>query len=58
MVKRGFGAMSPEDHRRIASMGGKAVAAKGTGHRWDSCAAKSAAAKAAASRRAKRARAA
>ena len=32
-AKRGFAAMSPEQRRRIASMGGKA-AARGNGHKW------------------------
>lgn len=32
--KRGFGAMSAERQREIASLGGKASHAKGTGHEW------------------------
>lgn len=31
---RGFGSMSPEKQREIASKGGKAAQAKGTAHRW------------------------
>jgi general stress protein YciG len=33
--KRGFAAMSLEQRRRIASLGGKAAQENGTGHRWD-----------------------
>jgi general stress protein YciG len=33
--KRGFAAMSLEQRRRIASLGGKAAQKRGTGHRWD-----------------------
>jgi len=32
--KRGFAAISPERRRAIASLGGKASHAKGTGHKW------------------------
>jgi general stress protein YciG len=32
--KRGFASMTPEKRRLIASLGGKAAQAKGTGHRW------------------------
>lgn len=32
--RRGFSAMSPEKQREIASMGGKAAHAKGTGHQF------------------------
>lgn len=32
--KRGFAALSPEQHKKIASMGGKAAQVKGTGHKW------------------------
>lgn len=32
--QRGFGSMDPEKQRQIASMGGKAAQAKGTGHHW------------------------
>lgn len=31
---RGFGSMDKERQREIASMGGRAAHAKGTGHRW------------------------
>jgi general stress protein YciG len=31
---RGFAAMTPERRREIAQMGGRAVQAKGTGHRY------------------------
>lgn len=34
--KRGFGSMSPEKQREIASKGGKAAHQKGTGHEWTS----------------------
>ena len=40
--KRGFGAMSAEKQREIASLGGKASHAKGTGHEWTSEAAREA----------------
>ena len=43
--KRGFAAMPPEKQREIASMGGKASHVKGTGHEWDSEAARKAGAK-------------
>jgi len=33
--KRGFAAMTPEQRKAIASKGGKAAQAKGTGHRFD-----------------------
>jgi general stress protein YciG len=33
--KRGFAAMSLEQRRRIASLGGKAAQKRRTGHRWD-----------------------
>lgn len=33
---RGFGGMSGEKQREIASMGGKAAHAKGTAHKWNS----------------------
>lgn len=33
--KRGFGSMSPEKQKEIASMGGKASHAKGTAHRFN-----------------------
>ena len=32
--RRGFGSMSPEKQREIASKGGKAAHAKGTAHEW------------------------
>lgn len=32
--KRGFGAMDPARQRAIASVGGKASHAQGTGHEW------------------------
>lgn len=32
--RRGFAAMDPEKQRAIASQGGKASHAKGTGHQW------------------------
>jgi general stress protein YciG len=32
--KRGFGSMSPEKKRQIASMGGKAAHANGTAHKY------------------------
>lgn len=31
---RGFASLSTERRQEIASMGGKAAQAKGTGHRW------------------------
>ena len=34
--RRGFSAMTPERHREIARMGGKAAHAKGTAHEWTS----------------------
>lgn len=34
--KRGFGSMSSEKQRQIASMGGKAAHEKGTAHVWTS----------------------
>ncbi len=34
--KRGFAALSPEEHRAICSKGGKASHAKGTGNEFDS----------------------
>lgn len=34
--RRGFAAMDPEEQQRIASMGGKAAQAKGTGHKFTS----------------------
>lgn len=34
--KRGFASMTPEDRRKIASMGGKASHAKGVAHTWNS----------------------
>src|SRR5689334_1542462 len=36
MAKRGFASMTPDRRRRIASLGGKAAHAKGTGHEWTS----------------------
>ncbi len=33
--RRGFSAMSPEKQREIASKGGKASHARGTGHEWN-----------------------
>lgn len=39
---RGFALMTDEQKRAIASMGGKAAHAKGTGHQWDSAAAREA----------------
>lgn len=32
--KRGFSAMNPEQHRAIASLGGKTAHKKGTAHKW------------------------
>ena len=32
---RGFAAMDPEEHRKIASAGGRAAHEKGTGHRFN-----------------------
>ena len=32
--KRGFGSMSKEKRREIASLGGRAAQAAGTAHRW------------------------
>jgi general stress protein YciG len=43
--KRGFAAMDPERHRAIAQKGGRAVAAKGTGHHFTSETARAAALK-------------
>lgn len=34
--KRGFASMNPEEHKRIASMGGKAAHEKGTAHEFTS----------------------
>ena len=34
--RRGFGGMSVEKQREIASKGGKAAHAKGTAHEWNS----------------------
>lgn len=34
--KTGFGSMTPERHREIASMGGRAAHEKGNGHRFNS----------------------
>lgn len=34
-MARGLANVDPERRREIASMGGKAVQAKGTGHRWN-----------------------
>lgn len=34
-LRRGFAAMDPEKRRAIASMGGKASHALGTGHEWN-----------------------
>ena len=34
MPKRGFASMTPDERRRLASLGGKAAHAKGTAHRW------------------------
>jgi hypothetical protein len=31
---RGFATMTPEQRRRLSSLGGKASQAKGTSHRW------------------------
>lgn len=33
-VKKGFAAMNPEEHRKIASMGGIAAHKKGTAHKF------------------------
>jgi general stress protein YciG len=33
-ARRGFACMTVEDRRRIASLGGKAAQARGTGHQW------------------------
>lgn len=33
---RGFASLTPERRRELASKGGKAAQAKGTGHRWNS----------------------
>lgn len=35
-LKKGFAVISPERRREIASLGGKAAQAKGTGHRYNS----------------------
>lgn len=35
-LKKGFAVMSKEDHKRIASQGGKAAHAKGTAHQFNS----------------------
>lgn len=40
--RRGFAAMDPAKQREIASKGGKASHEKGTGHEWDSAAAREA----------------
>jgi len=34
-ARRGFAAMDPERQRELASRGGRASHAKGTGHEWD-----------------------
>lgn len=44
--KRGFGKLTPEQHREMCSKGGKAAHAKGTAHRFNSEEAKRAADKA------------
>jgi len=36
MAKRGFGSMDPNEHRAIASKGGKAAHAKGKAHQFTS----------------------
>ena len=33
-MRSGFASMTPERHKAIASLGGKAAWAKGTAHRW------------------------
>jgi general stress protein YciG len=33
-IRRGFALLSPEQRREVASKGGKAVHAKGNGHKW------------------------
>ena len=43
--RRGFAAMSPEQRRKIASTGGRASQAKGTGHKFTSAEARAAGAK-------------
>ena len=43
--RRGFAAMSPEQRRKIASMGGRASQAKGTRHKFTSEEARAAGAK-------------
>lgn len=50
MGVRGFGALTPERRRELASLGGKAAAAKGTGYRWTAKTAAEAARKGAAGR--------
>ena len=45
----GFAAMTPEQRRKIASLGGRAAQAKGTGHHWTRDEAKIAGAKGGAS---------
>ena len=42
---RGFSALSPEERRRISSLGGKAAHAAGTAHEWTGEEAKAAGAK-------------
>lgn len=37
--KRGFGGMSPEKQKRIASLGGKAAHKQGVAYQWDAKAA-------------------
>ncbi len=40
--RRGFAAMSPEKQKSIAALGGRASHAAGTGHEWNSEAARAA----------------
>lgn len=35
-MPKGFNSLTPEQRREIASMGGRAVHAKGVGHKFDS----------------------
>jgi hypothetical protein len=53
---RGFAAMTPEQRRKIASLGGRAAQATGTAHHWTPDEARSAGAKGAASGHRKRRR--
>lgn len=54
-ARRGFAAMNPEKHRKLASKGGRSVQRQGLGHQWNHREAQAAGFKAAANQRAKKA---